>query len=280
MRRPPLTAPRGTGEDDREGGPRLYVAATPLGNREDVTLRVLETLRRVPLVIAEDTRRARSLFAIYGIEGKRVESLFKGKEEVRTDDLIEKIRGAGEAVLISEAGTPVISDPGYLLVERCRREGVPVIPLPGPCAAVAALSVAGLPAEPFLFLGFSPRKPGELRHYLEGYLSLPFTLVLYESPLRIAKTLEALRELAPRRPLFLAREMTKLFEEHLSGSAEELLAALTGREIKGEITLVVGRGEKRPPRPESREELVEILLRETGLSLKRLERLLRRETPA
>ena len=258
MRRPPLTAPRGTGEDDREGGPRLYVAATPLGNREDVTLRVLETLRRVPLVIAEDTRRARSLFAIYGIEGKRV----------------------GEAVLISEAGTPVISDPGYLLVERCRREGVPVIPLPGPCAAVAALSVAGLPAEPFLFLGFSPRKPGELRHYLEGYLSLPFTLVLYESPLRIEKTLEALRELAPRRPLFLAREMTKLFEEHLSGSAEELLAALTGREIKGEITLVVGRGEKRPPRPESREELVEILLRETGLSLKRLERLLRRETPA
>lgn len=216
----------------------LYVVATPLGNLKDVTLRAVEVLGSVELVACEDTRRTAKLLSAHGIRARTL-SCFEHNEPARIAPVLEVLRRGGDVALVSDAGTPGISDPGYRLVRAAREAELPVVPVPGPSAGIAALSVSGLPTDRFLFVGFLPPRAGARRRSLEELCGVPVTLVFYESPLRCVACLGDMLEILGDREAFLCREATKRFEEYRRGRISELVAWLEGREVKGEVTLVV-----------------------------------------
>ncbi len=220
----------------------LYVVATPLGNLEDVTLRALRVLREARLVACEDTRRTAGLLRAHGISTPTT-SYFEHNERWKGAQVLEVVRKGGDVALVSDAGTPAISDPGYRLVRDARAEGLPVVPIPGPSAAVAALSVSGLPSDRFLFVGFLPARSGPRRAALEDLANARETLIFYESPLRVVSALEDMTRILGDRPAFLCREATKIHEEYRRGTLSELRTHLAERkEVRGEIVLVVEGG--------------------------------------
>ncbi|MEX2253486.1 MAG: 16S rRNA (cytidine(1402)-2'-O)-methyltransferase, partial [Thermoleophilaceae bacterium] len=225
----------GTPSRAQAGAARLIVCPTPIGNLEDVTLRVLAALREADVVACEDTRRTRTLLDRYGVDAKLV-SYHEHNEEARAAELVERMRGGATVALVSDAGMPLVSDPGYVLVRACIGAGLPVEVLPGPSAAIAALVASGLAADHWRFEGFLPRKRGAL----ERELSAPgSTLVAFESPKRVAKTLAVLAELDPERQVAVCRELTKLHEEIVRGGAGELAERYREEELRGEVVLVI-----------------------------------------
>jgi 16S rRNA (cytidine1402-2'-O)-methyltransferase len=214
---------------------RLVVCPTPIGNLEDITLRVLSALREADVVACEDTRRTRVLLDRYGVRAKLV-SYHEHNEAARASELAERMREGAVVALVSDAGMPLVSDPGYLLVRACVAAGLPVEVLPGPSAAITALVASGLPADEWHFHGFLPRKKGELREVLahaEG------TLVAFESPRRVPSTLLLLAEQDPQREVVLCRELTKVHEEIVRGTASELAERYADNPPRGEVVLVV-----------------------------------------
>ncbi len=217
---------------------RLVVCPTPIGNLADVTLRVLQELRAAELIACEDTRRTRLLLDRHDIDGAgKLVSLHEHNETARARELRGRIAAGARVALVSDAGTPLLSDPGHALVQECLLAGLPVEVLPGPSAAVTALVASGLPSARWTFAGFLPRKRGELRELLAGAAE---TLVAYESPRRLGTTLTVLAELDPARPAAVCRELTKLHEEVTRGSAAELAERYREGEVRGEVTLVIG----------------------------------------
>jgi 16S rRNA (cytidine1402-2'-O)-methyltransferase len=216
----------------------LYVVATPLGNLEDITLRALRILKEVALVACEDTRRTRGLLTHFGIHAE-VTSYFEHNKLRKGARLLETLMAGRSIALVTDAGTPGISDPGFQLVRQAREAGVPVVPVPGPSAVVAALSASGVPADRFVFDGFLPVKPGRRRHRLEALRDLEMTVVCYESPHRILATLEAIAAVFGERPIVVARELTKQFEEIVRGSAAAVRERLGSGTARGEFTVII-----------------------------------------
>lgn len=216
----------------------LYVVATPIGNLEDITQRALRVLQEVDLIAAEDTRRTRVLLERYRID-KPLTSLYDHNEVQKAPALIRRLEEGASLALVSEAGTPLISDPGYRLVQLAIARGLTVVPIPGASAAVAALTVSGLPPDRFVFEGFPPKKPGKRRRRLEELQDEPRTLVFYESPRRVGELLQEMQALWGNRRIAVARELTKKFEEILRGTITEVQAQLVERPPLGEVTLVV-----------------------------------------
>ena len=217
----------------------LYVCATPIGNLEDVSLRLLATLRTVALICAEDTRHTARLLARHEIRTPLV-SYHQHSAPAKTEALVRRLEEGESLALVTDSGTPGVSDPGPQLVSAAARAGVPVVPVPGPCALAAALSISGLDAQRFSFLGFLPKKPGKRRKALEAALAREETLVLYESPHRVLKVLQDLAELAPHAPVVVCRELTKKFEEAWRGTAAKVAAEYSGSEPRGEFVVVIG----------------------------------------
>ena len=215
---------------------RLIVCPTPIGNLEDVTLRVLAALRAADLVACEDTRHTRKLLDRYGVTAPLV-SYHEHNERERAGELVGKMRKGSVVALVSDAGMPLVSDPGFILVQACIAAGLSVEVLPGPSSALAALVASGLPSERWRFVGFLPRKKGELAKALMG---TPETLVAFESPQRLAATLALLAASDPQRPVAVCRELTKLHEEVRRGPASELAAHYEREAARGEVVLVVG----------------------------------------
>jgi 16S rRNA (cytidine1402-2'-O)-methyltransferase len=218
---------------------RLFVVATPLGHLQDITLRALAVLREVSLIACEDTRHTRKLLQAHGILTPTT-SYFEHNERFKGERILEALRSGRLVALVSDAGTPGISDPGFRLVRAARAEGIPVVPIPGPSAAVTALSVSGLPTDRFLFVGFLPPKPAARRRALEELGAVRETLVFYESPLRVREAMEDMEGALGDREAFLCREATKLHEEYRRGRLSELSELLASRgEVRGEVVLVV-----------------------------------------
>jgi 16S rRNA (cytidine1402-2'-O)-methyltransferase len=231
-------------DKDSSGKGILYIVSTPIGNLDDITLRALKTLRHVDLIAAEDTRRTRKLLSHFDIHTPLV-SYFEHNELKKLDKLLSHMKRGKEIALVSDAGTPGISDPGYRLVQQTVERGIPVIPIPGPSAVIAALSISGLPTDSFTFAGFLPKKGGKRRKLLEKLGDLDGTSILYESPHRLMRTLEDLLEVCGDRQIVIARELTKAFEETIRGSIREVINTLESRRIKGEVTIVLaGKGRK------------------------------------
>ena len=216
----------------------LSVVATPIGNLEDVTLRALRVLGEVDLVLAEDTRHTRRLYARYGLK-THLEPFHDHNKERQTPKVIERLKAGGRVALVSDAGMPAIADPGFVLVRALREAGLEYTVVPGPSSVLTGLVLSGLPTDRFLFCGYTPRKSGRLRTFLTEALAERGTVVLLESVHRIRKTLAALEELAPERELAVARELTKLHEEVLRGTAAELLESMDGPRLKGELVLLL-----------------------------------------
>jgi 16S rRNA (cytidine1402-2'-O)-methyltransferase len=215
----------------------LYIAATPLGNLEDITLRALRVLKEVDLIAAEDTRRTRKLLSHYQIKTP-VKSYHAHNQAVRGPELIERLKQGEKVALVSDAGTPAFSDPGALLVAQAWDAGLKVEAVPGPAAGVAVLSMSGFPGD-VTFLGFPPRRAGKRREFLEGLAREPRVLIFYESPQRLAGTLAEMAEHFGDRQVLVVRELTKLFEEAWRGPVGEVAGRLADREIKGECTVVL-----------------------------------------
>jgi len=217
----------------------LYVVATPLGNRDDITLRALDSLRQVDLIAAEDTRKTGGFLTLHGIKNNLI-SYHEHNEAERTPALIAKLQKGVSMALVSNAGTPTVSDPGYRLIEAALENHLSVLPIPGVCAATAALSVAGLPTDSFIFAGFLAKKKAKRLRQLNELASEPRTLIFYESPRRILRLLNETIDVMGDRRAVLAREMTKLHEEFIRGRLSEIQKGLAGRNnIKGECTLLV-----------------------------------------
>ena len=217
----------------------LYVVATPLGNRDDITLRALKVLREVDLIAAEDTRKTHRFLALHGISNRLI-SCHEHNETERTPALIAKLQKGVSIALVSNAGTPAVSDPGYRLIKGALDNHLEIIPVPGVCAATAALSVAGLPTDSFIFLGFLTKKKAKRIRQLSELASQPRTLIFYESPKRILTLLNEIIDVMGDRRGVLGREITKLHEEILRGRLSELIDSLSHRPaVKGECTLLV-----------------------------------------
>jgi 16S rRNA (cytidine1402-2'-O)-methyltransferase len=217
----------------------LYLVATPIGNLEDITLRALRVLRECDVVAAEDTRHSGRLLQHFGIS-KPLLSYFQFNEARRSEEILERLRRGEKVALVTDAGSPGISDPGARVVAAARAAGLRVESVPGPCALVAALTASGLPTDEFHFVGFLPHKSGQRLRQLEALRTVPGTLVFYESPYRIVKLLEELAGMYPMRKLVLARELTKKFEEYRSGQPGQLLAEIGAKAPKGEYVVLLG----------------------------------------
>lgn len=218
--------------------PALYVVSTPIGNLADITLRALEALKQADLIAAEDTRHTRVLLDHYDIKTQLTSYHDHNKEE-KAPVLVERLRQGAMICLVSDAGTPTISDPGYYLINRCIQNDLRVVPIPGASAVLAALAVAGLPTDAFVFDGFLPRKRQARQRRLEQLRAEPRTLVFFESPHRVHETLAAIAVILGDRRVVLGRELTKKFEEFTRGRASELAARLEQAPTRGEYTLVV-----------------------------------------
>lgn len=219
----------------------LYVVSTPIGNLEDITYRAVRLLREVELIACEDTRHTRKLLDHYRIETKLV-SYHEHNEADRAQELVQKLLDGVSVAQVSDAGMPGISDPGYRLIKLAIEHSIPVVPVPGPSALVAALAASGLPTDAFEFRGFLPAKSGQRRTALEAVRSVEHTVIFYEAPHRIREALEDIvAVLGPERPMVIARELTKMHEEFLRGTAGALAEQLRDREVKGEITILIGK---------------------------------------
>ncbi|MCI0331135.1 MAG: 16S rRNA (cytidine(1402)-2'-O)-methyltransferase [candidate division Zixibacteria bacterium] len=216
----------------------LFLVATPIGNVEDLSPRALRTLKEADLIAAEDTRHTGQLLARLGVRSKLI-SFHEQNEEGRTPEILEQLKEGKKVALVSDAGTPGISDPGFVLVRACQENGLPVLAVPGPSAFLAALAVSGLPTHRFLFEGFLPKKPGKRKKRLEALRGLEATLIFFESPYRLSKFLDELKEILGDRQAAVARELTKKFEETKTGSLSELAGHFSAHPPKGEITVVV-----------------------------------------
>jgi 16S rRNA (cytidine1402-2'-O)-methyltransferase len=240
----------------------LYLVATPIGNLEDITYRAVRVLSESDLIACEDTRQTRKLLDHYGIHKPTV-SYHDHNEAERAEELAARLRGGAVLALVSDAGMPLVSDPGYRLVRAALDSGVPVIPIPGPSAVLTALAASGLPTDAFHFAGFLPHKPGQRLKALETIADEQATVIFYEAPHRIVETLEAVEEVLGSRPIVVARELTKLHEEFLRGTAAELRAILAARDsVKGEITLLIGKALEPEPDDTPVPDAVEALVRE------------------
>jgi len=217
----------------------LYLVSTPIGNLEDITLRAIRVLKEADLIACEDTRQTQKLLQHYGIHKKMI-SYHTHNEMTRAAELVIELEKGGEVALLSDAGTPVVSDPGHRLITLCLRHHIPVIPIPGPSAFVAALSASGLPVEEFSFVGFLPSRAGARRKALENLKSEKRTIVMYEAPHRLVETLADAAAVMGPRPAVVAREITKIHEEFLRGNLLELRDAAQQRAPRGEITLMIG----------------------------------------
>ncbi len=266
----------------------LYLVGTPIGNLEDVTLRALRILREVPVIAAEDTRHTRTLLAHYDIH-KPLISYFEQVEQKRLGTLLERLR-EGDVALVSDAGMPGISDPGYALVRAAIAAGIPVVPIPGPSAPIAALAASGLPTDQFVYLGFLPRRSSDRRKLLGEVTAEPRTLIAFETPHRLLAVLDDVEAVLGDRPVVVARELTKLHEEFLRGTANRVRQQILGAPIRGEITLLIGGAAPGPSQlaadalaarvqdlvdaGRSTREIVEQLSREPGASRREVYRLL------
>ena len=217
----------------------LYLVATPIGNLEDITLRALRILKEVDQIACEDTRHTQKLLSHYNIQ-KPLVSYHEHNELTRAPELVVAMEEGAQIALVSDAGVPLVSDPGYRLVTLSLRHHLPVIPIPGPSALLAALSASGLPNEEFLFAGFLPARSGERRRALERLRIEDRTIIFYEAPHRIEETLVEAHEILGDRPACLAREVTKIHEEFRRGSLAELAASVAEKPARGEITLLIG----------------------------------------
>lgn len=216
----------------------LYIVATPIGNLEDITLRALRILREVDLIAAEDTRHSRKLLTHFGIS-KQLTSYFDHNKNIKGALILDKLRDGMSVALISDAGTPCISDPGYHLVRDAVDAGIDVVPIPGPCAAVAALSASGLASDSFAFEGFLANRSGKRREKLLTVKDERRVLIFYEAPTRLVVSLGDILEIMGDRDVVLAREVTKIYEEFLRGKVSEVLHMLEGRVVKGEVVLLL-----------------------------------------
>ncbi len=217
----------------------LYVVATPIGNLEDITLRALRTLREADVIACEDTRQTLKLLSHFDIQ-KRLISYHGHNEITRAPEIVIELEQGAKVALVSDAGTPAISDPGHRLVSLCLRHGIKVVPIPGASAFVAAVAASGMPAEEFTFVGFLPSRQSARRKALRVLASEARTLALYEAPHRLSDTLEDAIDILGNRPAVIAREVTKMYEEFLRGHLQELAAELRKKPARGEITLLIG----------------------------------------
>jgi 16S rRNA (cytidine1402-2'-O)-methyltransferase len=228
-----------TGSEAVKAAGCLYLVGTPIGNLEDITLRGLRILQEVDQIACEDTRHTSKLLDHYRIERPLI-SYHEHNEMTRAPELVVALEQGAKIALVSDAGMPLVSDPGHRLVAMCLRHHIPVVPIPGPSALLAALSASGLPNEEFLFVGFLPSRSGERRRALERLRIEDRTIIFYEAPHRVAECVADAREILGDRPACLAREVTKLHEEFRRGKLSELMASLEERPARGEITLLVG----------------------------------------
>jgi 16S rRNA (cytidine1402-2'-O)-methyltransferase len=217
----------------------LYICATPIGNLDDASPRLIETLSKSKLILAEDTRRTQKLLAHFNLHIP-MESFFEHNERVKTDQVIFTLETSGNVSLVSDAGVPTIADPGRYLVEQVAGKGITIIPIPGPSAVLTALSVSGFFTQTFTFRNFLPRKIGALKKALTEIADQGRTTIVLESPHRLPKLLSAMVDIIPTCRVLVAREMTKVHEEYMRGSPKQVLDSIQGRSIKGEITVVIG----------------------------------------
>jgi 16S rRNA (cytidine1402-2'-O)-methyltransferase len=222
-----------------KGAGCLYIVATPIGNLEDITLRALRVLREADVIACEDTRQTMKLLAHFDIS-KRLVSYHEHNEITRAPEIVIELEQGAKVALVSDAGTPAISDPGFRLVSLCLRHGITVVPIPGPSAFVAALAASGMPIEEFTFAGFLPSRQTARRKALRALANEPRTVALYEAPHRLLDSLEDVLEILGNRPAVIAREVTKAFEEFQRGHVEDLVAAVRKKAPRGEITLLIG----------------------------------------
>jgi 16S rRNA (cytidine1402-2'-O)-methyltransferase len=245
-------APSDNSEKGSNGSGTLFLVGTPIGNLEDITLRALRTLKEVDLIACEDTRQTQKLLNHYSIE-KRTVSYHEHNELERAPELIVHLENGEDVAVVSDAGMPGVSDPGYRLVALAVRHHIPVVPIPGASAFLSALVASGLPTDSFHFGGFLPAKAGARRSTLESSLTSPRTLIFYEAPHRLMETMQDVVDiLGPDRRVVIGREVTKLHEEFLRGHADQVLAELKKRaDIKGEITLLIAKAEEQATAPNS-----------------------------
>jgi 16S rRNA (cytidine1402-2'-O)-methyltransferase len=232
----------------------LYIVSTPIGNREDITLRALRILKEVDLIAAEDTRHTGLLLRHFGIQTP-LTSYFEGNELRKKEFILSKLRQGVRVALVSDAGTPGISDPGFRLIQTAAENRIAVVPVPGPSAVIVALSVSGLPTDAFLFKGFLPHKSKKRKDWLKQLEGVRETLIFYESPHRLSETLNDIFEILGDREMVLTRELTKIYEEIIRGRVSEIRDQVVERPPKGEITLVIA-GKKRE-RKQLRDEVTE-----------------------
>ncbi len=238
----------------------LYIVATPIGNLEDITFRAVRVLREVDRIACEDTRQTRKLLDHYGIS-KATVSYHEHNEHARSEELVRQLEAGDNIAMVSDAGTPLIADPGFRVVREAREHGIRVVPIPGPSAVITALSAAGLPTDAFAFFGFLPPKSGQRRKALEEARTLEMTVIFYETPHRIEDALADIADVFGDAPIVLGRELTKLHEEFLSGTAAELRIALETRTaVKGEFTVIVGKSNATPTQAMTVEEEVATLI--------------------
>jgi 16S rRNA (cytidine1402-2'-O)-methyltransferase len=245
----------------------LYIIATPIGNLEDITYRAVRILGEVDLIAAEDTRHSLKLLNHFNIS-KPLTSYFDHNQQFKGERILHALRQGKSVALISDAGTPCISDPGYNLVRDAVAEGIPVVPIPGACAAITALSGCGLPSDNFTFAGFPPARQGKRRAFLADMALLPGTLVLYEAPHRLEETLRDIHMVLGERQIVVARELSKIYEEFIRGSVVEVMAAVAEGKVRGEIVILIAPGVAVQEPTEALDTLLLRLLDEEGLSVK------------
>ena len=221
----------------------LFVVGTPIGNLEDITLRAISTLQNVDLILAEDTRNSKKLLSAHNIDTKMM-SYHEHSNEKETKRIISLLLDGKNLALISDAGTPTISDPGYGLIRDCIKKEIKIIPIPGASALTTAMSVSGLPSDSFTFFGFLPQKKGRIKKIKE-LLNVDNTIILFESPFRLEKTLNQLKEYLGNRSVVVGRELTKLYEEIIRGNLEDIIKYFSKSKVKGEIVIMIGKDDDR-----------------------------------
>jgi 16S rRNA (cytidine1402-2'-O)-methyltransferase len=273
---PEIRNPKSETQDPESG--TLYVTSTPIGNLEDITLRALNVLKGVDVIAAEKVAHTRGLLEHYGIK-TRLTGYNQHNQKVKASELIHQLKSGRDVAVVTDAGTPGISDPGAYLINRAANDNIKVVPIPGPSAVIAALSVSGMPTEEFVFCGFLPNKSGKRKKALRGLLPERRTAVFFEAPHRIEAMLTDLKEIFGDRQMVMLKEMTKVFEEVKRGTVSSILTSLTPDRIKGEFTLVVAGSEEEGPRGLSQDvlERVEELLSDDKMGVKDIADLISRE---
>ena len=222
---------------------KLFVVGTPIGNLADITYRAVDTLNSVDFIFAEDTRVSKKLLNHYNID-KKIYSYHDHSKDSEVEKLTNLLESGNDVALISDAGTPTVSDPGYRLIRECVKKGVDIVPIPGPSAVTAALSVAGLPSDSFTFVGFLPQKKGRIKK-IEQLSEINNTIILFESPHRLQKTLNQLFEILGNRQVAIGRELTKLYEEIIRGNLKDVIQEFSKKSVKGEIVIMIGKNDDR-----------------------------------